>query len=571
MRIYLGALRMPKRTCYRDRKFYKGVECTKSMRKAVAIVLLLVVFSGSIEFKQDTVIVVVSNSIDYSDELDELIKYLEQTFDVIYITAKKYDIAREKHELFLIIGGPDALEGIGEIVLDILPPEYKQDCSKENYDTCYLFVCRKIRRTFFILAGCDREHTKEAIKSNLKEKILNWMPKSPIEYVKDRGTKEIRTMDITDLDNNSVYDFIFAEDKMIYIYEYPDHFLTYNLNAEINSIMAYDLDSDGQEEIIATCDIFPQEGKTDCGHIYVFNIRENWEGLNLKWEESVQGTPKLLHCYQNNVAVYSYEEQGEEGKGWVTIFDHTGINIKSLGVGVKPLDVGGSISKFEIKDINRDGKEEVIVAGIYYTTIKHDTREGQSLRIYDLEGNLLCKYPVLDHINDFQCHDMDSDGMEEIILAGYNFVEAVKVERNIKEARQEWKIQLRPPTNHIRAFNRHSLIRIVNNKILVANSDRIYLIDYFKEEKVSEFKRELCDIQAKFLFLIDIDLDSDDCKETESDDCKEIVVGDGLTLEIYELLEFETYEPSESDCVTYSQNCKLKEDGAPKIEIINWI
>ena len=416
------------------------------MRKAVAIVLLIIVFSGSIEFKQNTIIVV-SNSIDYSDEL---IKYLEQTFDVIHITAEEFDQYRDylHYTCFVVLGGPDAPEGIGEIVQSILSPDKQENLRiPGKYD---FFTYQESEKLYFILAGCDREHTKEAV-SSLKEKILNWMPKSPIEYAKDLEIREVRTMDITDLDNNSVYDFIFAEDKMIYIYEYPDHFLTYNLNAEINSIMAYDLDSDGQEEIIATCDIFPQEGKTDCGHIYVFNIRENWEGLNLKWEESVQGTPKLLHCYQNNVAVYSYEEQGEEGKGWVTIFDHTGINIKSLGVGVKPLDVGGSISKFEIKDINRDGKEEVIVAGIYYTTIKHDTREGQSLRIYDLEGNLLCKYPVLDHINDFQCHDMDSDGMEEIILAGYNFVEAVKVERNIKEARQEWKIQLRPPTNHTSA------------------------------------------------------------------------------------------------------------------------
>lgn len=138
--------------------------------KWLPLFVLLIVLSGP------TKIVVVSNSIDYSPEL---IEYLQQEFQIISITAEEFS-SYQNYQYYVILGGPDAPEGVGELVRAILSLR-EQDYIRQTkeYD---LFIRVKDGKTFFVLAGADREQTKRAV-TDLKDDVLSYIPKDLIPWL----------------------------------------------------------------------------------------------------------------------------------------------------------------------------------------------------------------------------------------------------------------------------------------------------------------------------------------------------------------------------------------------------
>lgn len=121
-------------------------------------------------------IVVVSNSIDHSPEL---IEYLQKDFEVISVTAEEFS-DYQNYQYYVILGGPDAPEGIGSIVQNILSAEEQQFLrDTEEYN---LFIRVKGGKTYFILAGADREQTRLAVET-LKDDVLEYIPKQPIKWM----------------------------------------------------------------------------------------------------------------------------------------------------------------------------------------------------------------------------------------------------------------------------------------------------------------------------------------------------------------------------------------------------
>jgi len=123
-------------------------------------------------------IVIVSNSIDYSPAL---IEYFQNDFDVISITAEEFP-SYQNYQYYIILGGPDAPEGIGDIVKNVLSvqeQQYLRDTEEYN-----LFIRTKGSKTYFILAGADREQTSLAVE-NLKDDILEYIPKTPVKWIDD--------------------------------------------------------------------------------------------------------------------------------------------------------------------------------------------------------------------------------------------------------------------------------------------------------------------------------------------------------------------------------------------------
>jgi thioredoxin 1 len=138
--------------------------------KLLPLLVLLIVLSGP------TKVVVVSNSIDYSPEL---IEYVQQEFEVISISAEEFS-DYQHYQYYMVLGGPDAPEGVGDLVRSILSIR-EQDYIKNSkeYD---LFIRVKDGKTFFVLAGADREQTKLAV-TDLKDEILSYIPKDLIPWL----------------------------------------------------------------------------------------------------------------------------------------------------------------------------------------------------------------------------------------------------------------------------------------------------------------------------------------------------------------------------------------------------
>ncbi len=324
--------------------------------------------------------------------------------------------------------------------------------------------------------------------------------------------KKVTGMVITDLDNDSVDDYVFACEKIVsdpwsrgVIYVYEDNQLKwyYHLATAIKGLAVHDLDSDGKKEIITACDVRIDKG----GDLYVFDSNGR-----LKWHRWFPGTPKSVYCYQNFVAVNLYG-QGER----IMIFNYKGEQVKDL-------PVNGDISKFEIVDTNNDGVYELVVSGIANDKWEH------FLTVYDMEEDdpvrkVLWNYETPEHINDFKFHDIDGDGTMETILGVYD---ALYVTRG---GDLLGKIELPPSLLHV---------EVIQNQILIVNQNTMFLVQFSdilnlngSTVPMTEFTGTVnaalrLSVKPQFLFLKDVD----------SDEEKEILVGDGEILEVHELEEF---------------------------------
>ncbi len=380
--------------------------------------------------------------------------------------------------------------------------------------------------------------------------------------------ERVTAMVITDLDNDFVDDYVFACHKIvsdpwdrgvIYVYEGNKLQWYYHLSAIIKDIEVYDLDFDGKKEIIAVCDVRPEKNVLgDKGVLYIFDGKGK-----LEWRRWLPGTPKSLYCYQNNVAVNLYG-QGER----VMIFNSEGRRIRDL-------PVNGDISKFEIRDINNDGKYELIVANIVNNKWEH------FFVVYNLSGGVIWNYDTFEHINDFLFYDIDNDGTQETLLGAYNVLYITRGGDLLG------KIELPPPILHV---------KVIGDQILVCNSNTMFLISIYnitllggETVPVTGFS-QLVDaalqiplpVKPKFLFLRDTDFDETD----------EIIVGNGDILEIYEssefsppetiitvpavtaerLITFLTYENARVGVkVDYPRNWTIEEDIAPGLATVAFL
>jgi hypothetical protein len=478
------------------------------MRKVLAILVVAVALSGSLELKLDfEKIVIVSNSIDYSYGL---VTFLKKSFDVTTISGREFSYYQnqDQYTYFVIVGGPDSPQGIGEIVRSILPQD-EQDAVRAP-GAYNMFIHTKDRKTYIVLAGTDREHTQMAAAS-YKDEITLYIPKNPMEWLETMDIREVTDMVITDLDGDHIDDYVFACRRVVSdpwdrgaIFVFEDYIMKwyYHLSTPIAALTVYDLESDRDPEIIVICDLLANEGD-----LYVFDT----EGT-LKWRQPLPGTPKSLYCYKNCVAVNVYR-QGER----VMIFD-------SAGEKVKDLPVNGDVSTFKIEDVNNDGEEELIVAGIVNNKWEH------FLVVYDMDEKdhikrVLWNYETYEHINDFMFYDIDQDGIKETILGAYRILYVTRGGDLLG------RIELPPPILHVAVIEEQILVVSENTMFLINFSDVLRLrgdttyVDDFTQIADSALRLA---VEPQFFFLKDIDLDS----------TVEIVSGNGHLLEVHEIAEF---------------------------------
>ena len=116
-------------------------------------------------------VVVLANTVDKMLSA-ELFDYLEQSgLDVVHATAANFDSFKDER-FVIILGGPDALEGVGEIVkgtgmLGIDDADYlRTDGSSKKYLSTNPWNVNPVQ-TVWIFAGADRHLTLQANRENM--------------------------------------------------------------------------------------------------------------------------------------------------------------------------------------------------------------------------------------------------------------------------------------------------------------------------------------------------------------------------------------------------------------------
>ena len=141
-------------------------------RVIVFIVICILLLNFPIVFSDSEDVYIVHNSAD-AEAANELSQSLKE-FDcnVIEVSASEWARVRNKKEIKIILGGPDAYDGIGKIVEGILP-----DClnerlrEEEGFSVAYRTEING--NPVYILAGYHREQTKEALSTNEDKDAFN--------------------------------------------------------------------------------------------------------------------------------------------------------------------------------------------------------------------------------------------------------------------------------------------------------------------------------------------------------------------------------------------------------------
>jgi hypothetical protein len=317
----------------------------------------------------------------------------------------------------------------------------------------------------------------------------------------DFPVERVIDMDICDMDNDDIHEYILACHKIvadpwdrgvIYVFENNQLQWYYHLSSIINAVTAHDIDGDGKKEIIAASDIL-----LDRGYLYVFDAQGT-----LKWSRWLPGRAKHIYCYDSIICVNLYG-QGER----IIFFDDE-------GTWYTDLPVNGSISKFIVKDTTNDGFMELVVSGIVNNRWEH------FLEVYDLQGTVIWNFETDEHINDFFFSDVDDDGIQETIIASYDTLFVTRGGDILGE------LGFPPPILHVRR---------IDDQILVVNSNTMFLMDiasiltsggdYGSISQYSDMVTGALRIEVSpdFLFIKDIDFDG----------IPDIVIGDGISLNTF--------------------------------------
>jgi hypothetical protein len=113
------------------------------------------------------VIVVLANSIDYPRGIESIGLLRNDGFEVFHNTASVFEACKEGR-LILIMGGPDAPEGVGDIVREVLSDSEEEALREKGAKK--VFIKSNIwapEQKIIIVAGSDRENTKDAFDEQL--------------------------------------------------------------------------------------------------------------------------------------------------------------------------------------------------------------------------------------------------------------------------------------------------------------------------------------------------------------------------------------------------------------------
>ena len=135
------------------------------MKKIIASIVVFILLVNIPIVSSDSVnIYIIHNDAD-AETAKELAEFLELYVNVEEVSADKYLRVINKEGIKVIIGGPDAYDGIGKIVEEIIPASLSEKLRKEYYAN----ICYKTDfygQDVYIIAGYEREQTKEALKLN---------------------------------------------------------------------------------------------------------------------------------------------------------------------------------------------------------------------------------------------------------------------------------------------------------------------------------------------------------------------------------------------------------------------
>ncbi len=120
------------------------------------------------QYPEKPKIVVLASSIDFGLAIDFFRFLRDKGVELIHTDASNFDKYKEEN-FIIILGGPDAYEGVGEIVREYLTVEEQNWLRQE--DNRKMFVKTKDRQLICIIAGSDRDMTKKAEEEN-QEKIV---------------------------------------------------------------------------------------------------------------------------------------------------------------------------------------------------------------------------------------------------------------------------------------------------------------------------------------------------------------------------------------------------------------
>ncbi|MBU6998304.1 MAG: hypothetical protein HXS41_05270 [Theionarchaea archaeon] len=113
--------------------------------------------------------IIVANDIDFS-RAGSLVEFLEDNgFEAIRVTASEFEEYKAE-ELIIILGGADALDGIGEIVRSVLD-EREQELTRLGIRYFTETDVWAPNQRVFVFSGRDRDETKEAHTQH-RDKIL---------------------------------------------------------------------------------------------------------------------------------------------------------------------------------------------------------------------------------------------------------------------------------------------------------------------------------------------------------------------------------------------------------------
>lgn len=118
-------------------------------------------------------LVLVANSVDFEMNRD-IVDFLQQSFEVIVVSGYEFD-GYKRSQRILILGGPDAYEGVGGLVREVLTPGW-QESLRNTKGKRNIYLQNDVWRddqVVLVVAGYDREDTMTVAKE--------W--KNPLMYI----------------------------------------------------------------------------------------------------------------------------------------------------------------------------------------------------------------------------------------------------------------------------------------------------------------------------------------------------------------------------------------------------
>ena len=130
------------------------------MNKAIVVLVVLSILPLTLYSAQPT-LVLLSNSIDYARAQDFITYLQDRGFEIKRIDAGEFQQYREE-KFIIILGGPDAPEGVGSVVQEILGEEEQSYLRTSGNKAMYVKSKWVGDQRIFVIAGSDRTKTAEA-------------------------------------------------------------------------------------------------------------------------------------------------------------------------------------------------------------------------------------------------------------------------------------------------------------------------------------------------------------------------------------------------------------------------